>query len=81
MQSLALGTAQADKIEMEKLKAIGVRNAVATLEEVCCTESIMGSVLLQSDTGRHSGSDMQDRKRKSKEALTQLDDKQQQLER
>lgn len=25
---------QADKIEMQKLKAIGVRNAVATLEEV-----------------------------------------------
>lgn len=46
---------QAGKIETEKLKAIGVRNAVATIEE--------------------------DRKRKSKELLTQLDDRQQQLER
>lgn len=46
---------QADKIEIEKLKAICVRNAVATLEE--------------------------DRKRRAKDVLTQLDDKQQQLER
>ncbi|KAA6424446.1 MAG: intraflagellar transport particle [Trebouxia sp. A1-2] len=46
---------QAGKIETEKLKAIGVRNAVATLEE--------------------------DKKRKAKELHTQVDDKQQQLER
>ncbi|KAL3159415.1 hypothetical protein ABBQ38_009845 [Trebouxia sp. C0009 RCD-2024] len=46
---------QADNIEIEKLKAISVRNAVATLEE--------------------------DKKRKAKDVLTQLHDKQQQLER
>lgn len=46
---------QAGKIETEKLKAIGVRNAVATLEE--------------------------DRKCKSKELHTLVDDKQQHIER
>ena len=67
---------------MEKLKAIGVRTAVATLEEVCLTESFIVSVLLQFNTSlMPAASGMQDRRQKSKEALTQLDDKQQQLER
>lgn len=34
-----LVTAEAEKIEIEKLKAVGVRNAVATLEEVRLAES------------------------------------------
>lgn len=74
------GTAQADKIEIEKLKAIGVRNAVATLEEVRLTEYRQHTVAswLMPDVQLSS---MQDKKRKSKEMLTQLDDKQQQLER
>ena len=34
LQGLVRPLPQADKVEIEKLKAISVRNAVATLEEV-----------------------------------------------
>lgn len=86
---------QAGKIETEKLKAIGVRNAVATLEEVRTALHSANKHNLSDapelfchlgDTKAlqhccHQLSTMQDRKRKSKELHTQVDDKQQQLER
>lgn len=68
--------AQADKIEMQKLKAIGVRNAVATLEEVMLITKLTGDSRC---IAIHTI--LQDKKRILKEAQAQLSDKQQRLER
>lgn len=80
---------QAGKIETEKLKAIGVRNAVATLEEArtalhSATKHLSHAFELfchLGDTKALQLSNMQDRKCKSKELHTLVDDKQQHIER